>query len=316
MQFMKTRYNSYSKYIKENYNTRIQKISINAGFTCPNRDGTKGIGGCIYCNNITFSPYYCKPSKSITQQLNEGIAFFSKKYKAQKYFAYFQAYTNTYSDINKLKELYEEALSHPEVIGLIIATRPDCIDKKIINYLVELSKTKYISIEYGVETTNNKTLELINRCHTFEESVNAINLTSDAGLDVGVHMILGLPGENRDVIINHAKIISKLPIKTLKLHQLQIIKGTNIEKLFSDKPELFLNFSIEQYVDLIVDFLEVLNPKIIIERFTSESPINMIISPKWGGLKNFEITAKIEKRLKERDSCQGKINFNNNGLLC
>ncbi len=306
------RYNDYSSYAKNKYKKRIQKISINAGFTCPNRDGTKGIGGCIYCNNKTFSPFYCSPHKPVIQQLNEGIAFFSEKYKAQKYFAYFQAYTNTYSNISKLKELYEEALSHPEVIGLIIATRPDCIDKEIINYLVELSKTKYISIEYGIETTNNKTLELINRCHTFEDSIDAIKATSNAGLDVGAHMILGLPGENRNDIIDHAKIISKLPIKTLKLHQLQIIKGTNIEKLFSDKPELFLNFSIEQYVDLIVDFLEVLNPKIIVERFTSESPIDMIISPKWGGLKNFEIVAKIEKRLKERDSWQGKMDFMSN----
>lgn len=300
------RYNSYSNYIKENYKTRIQKISVNAGFTCPNRDGNMSTGGCKYCNNITFSPYYCKPEKSITQQINEGISFFSEKYKSQKYFAYFQSYSNTYADIDVLRNRYEEALSHPDVIGLIIATRPDCIDNSKLEYLSELNLKYDITIEYGLESTNNKTLKLINRHHTFEDSLNAIELTNKAGIDIGAHMILGLPGEDIHGIIEHSKILSKLPIKTLKLHQLQIIKGTEIEKQFSKDPNQFIHFNIDEYVELIVDFIENLSPDIIIERFVSESPKELIISPKWGGLKNFEIVSRIEKRLEERDTWQGK----------
>ncbi len=306
---MQNRYNSYSNYIKNKYNIRVQKISVNAGFTCPNRDGTKSTGGCIYCNNNAFSPYYCKPSKSISRQLDEGIAFFSKKYKAQKYFAYFQTYSNTYANLDILKKKYDEALSHPDIIGLIIATRPDCIDESIIEYLSNLNKRKEIIIEYGIETTNEKTLKIINRCHTFADSKKAVFLTHNAGIDVGVHLILGLPGENKNMLKEHAGIISSLPVTTLKLHQLQIIRGTEIEALYLANPGLFIDFTIEEYIDTVVDFLELLNPEIVVERFTSESPKEMIISPRWGGLKNFEIVSKIEKRLIERNTYQG-INYN------
>ncbi len=301
------RYNDYTSYSKKIFSQRVQKISLNAGFTCPNHDGTKGTGGCTYCNNNTFSPFYCKPSKSITQQLNEGINFFAKKYKTQKYLAYFQAYTNTYAPIEKLKKLYSEALSHPKVIGLVIATRPDCINEEILDYLQQLSQNNYIVIEYGIESTNNKTLELVNRCHTFEDTVLALKMTAERKIHIGAHLILGLPTENHDMIIGHAKKISKLPIETLKLHQLQIIKNTAIAKQFEQNPEFFFKFTPDDYINLVVDFLENLNPNIIIERFISESPLNMLISPRWDGLKNFEIINKIEKQLEKRNTWQGRL---------
>lgn len=299
-------YNDYTSYCKKRFNERIQKVSIDAGFTCPNRDGTKGTGGCIYCDNNTFNPFYCEPTKSVTQQIEEGIAFFAEKYKTQLYFAYFQAYTNTYTTLEKLKALCEEALLHPKVKGLIIATRPDCIDQEKLDYLQKLAVSYYISIEYGIETFNDETLKIINRGHTSEEAIKAVELTEGRGINIGVHLIAGLPGEDHDMIMNNAKILSGLPINTLKLHQLQIIRNTKIAEMFKEQPELFIDISIEKYIDLIIDFTELLNPKIIIERFISESPPDMIISPKWGGLKNFEIVSMIEKRMLQRNTYQGK----------
>ena len=216
MQFSNNkRYNDFSSFIKKRFSERVQKISLDTGFTCPNRDGTKGVGGCTYCNNNTFNPDYCKPDKSITQQLDEGIAIFSKKYKTQRYLAYFQAYTNTYADINLVKQLYNEALKHPKVIGLVIGTRPDCINEDLIDFLSDLSKEYFISLEFGVESTLDRTLKDVNRCHTYQETVDAYELATNKGLHLGAHMIIGLPGESKDDILNHATELSKLPINTL-----------------------------------------------------------------------------------------------------
>ena len=300
------RYNDYSSYSKKIFSERIQKISLNAGFTCPNRDGSKGVGGCLYCDNDTFNPFYCSPEKKITQQLDEGIAFFSAKYKTQKYLAYFQAYTNTYASLDKLKSLYGEALLHPNVIGLVIATRPDCVNAETLDYLEFLAKKYYIVVEYGMESCYDQTLKFINRGHTFEDSVQAIEQTAGRNIQTGAHFIFGLPGEDEKMIIEEAELISRLPINTIKLHQLQIIRGTKMEEIFKKNPELFIHFSPQKYIELVIDFIERLNPAIIVERFVSESPQGMIISPEWGGLKNFEIVHKIEKRLVERDTWQGK----------
>jgi len=300
-------YNDFSSYFKQKFEYRVQKIAIDAGFTCPNRDGTRSTGGCTYCNNKTFNPFYCSPEKTVKQQIDEGIAFFSKKYKSQKYLAYFQAYSNTYAPFESLKRLYEEALAHPQVVGLVIATRPDCVDNQILSYLSELSRKCYLVLEFGIESTLNRTLELINRAHTYEESVWAIEAASRQGIRVGAHLILGLPNETRADMKSHAQKISRLPLHTLKLHQLQIIKGTPIAKQFAENPEAFYYFSPEKYVDLAVDFVELLNPKIIVERFISESPKDMIISPIWHGLKNFEILHRIEKEFFSRKSYQGKF---------
>jgi len=300
------RYNNYTTYIRKTFGERVQKISINTGFSCPNRDGTKGTGGCTYCNIGTFSPSYCRPKKSIIQQINEGISFFSTKYKAQKYLAYFQAYTNTYAEIELVKKLYTEALSHPDVIGLVIGTRPDCISKELMDFLENLAKDYYISLEFGVESTLDKTLELVNRCHTYQETIDAYEMAMDRGIHLGAHIILGLPGESRTEMLEHAVKLSKLPISSLKIHHLQIIKGTKMAKQLTESPEMFKLFTVEDYIDFITEFISLLRPDIIIERFISESPLSMLVAPRWNGLKNFEIVAKIDKKLKERNLWQGK----------
>ena len=304
------RYNDFTSFIRKRFNGRVQKVSINAGFTCPNKDGTKGVGGCTYCNNNTFNPDYCKPIKPIKVQIQEGIEFFSKKYKAQKYLAYFQAYTNTYAPLSDLKKMYQEALSQKDVIGLVIATRPDSIKDEVLDYLEELARNGYfIKLEFGLESTKNDTLEKINRCQTHEEAIDAFYRSKDRGLHLGGHLILGLPGETKEDMLNHAVKISDLPIDTLKIHHLQIVKHTMMAYQFKNTPEMFTFMKLDEYIDLVVDFLEILNPNIIVERFFSESPASMLIHPKYG-LKNFEVKDLVEKRLIERNAMQGRL-FNN-----
>jgi radical SAM protein (TIGR01212 family) len=306
MQFTGKRYLDYSSFIKSTFGKRVQKISLNVGFSCPNRDGSKGYGGCTYCNNDAFSPDYCEPDKSIGQQLNEGIDFFSKKYKSQQYLAYFQTYTNTYSDIKSLKKIYREALNHPGIVGLVIGTRPDCISEEVIDYLSYLSNKYFISLEFGVESTLERTLLNINRCHSFEDSKNAFKMAKNKNIHLGAHLIIGLPGETREDILQHATTISKLPIQTLKLHQLQIVKQSVMSKQYTTNAQNFKLFTVKDYIDLIVDFVGLLRPNIVIERFVSESPVSLLLAPKWN-LKNFEIVAKIEKKLIEKNTWQGKF---------
>lgn len=299
------RYLNYNQILKTEFGERVQKISINAGFTCPNRDGSKGMGGCTYCNNQTFSPEYCKPTKSITQQLTEGIDFFKHKYHTQHYLAYFQSYTNTYDSLEKLKAIYEEALDNPKVVGIVVGTRPDCVNDQILDYFAELSKRCYVMIEYGIESTDDKTLEFINRGHNYACAVNAINATASRGIRVGAHLILGLPHETRETILSHAVKISSLPLTALKLHQLQLVKGTKMAKQYEDHPEWFRLYTAMEYIDLVIDFIELLNPKIAVERMISQSPPRLLIAPDWG-LKNFEFIVKVEKQMQLRDARQGK----------
>lgn len=298
-------YKEFPELLSELFPYKVQKISVNAGFTCPNRDGSKGYGGCTYCNNQSFSPGYGKPKKTITEQMGDGIQFFSHKYPEMKYLAYFQSYTNTYDPVEDLISKYEEALAYPNVVGLIVGTRPDCMPDKLLDYFEELSKKTFVLIEYGVESTLNTTLDNINRLHSWEESIEAIIKTADRGLRVGAHMILGLPGETHEDYINHARKLSQLPITTIKLHQLQIIRGTVMAKQYKDNPEMFHIFESDEYVDLCIDFAEVLNPNIYIERFASQSPKQLLIAPDWG-LKNYELVYKIVKRFEERGTWQGK----------
>jgi len=306
MQITGKRYIDYSSFIKLNFGERVQKISLDVGFTCPNRDGSKGYGGCTYCNNNSFNPGYCEPEKSITEQLEHGMAFFSKRHKNQNYFAYFQAYTNTFSDIESLKKMYDEALAFPQVIGLIIGTRPDCISDELIDYLSFLSKKHFISLEFGVESTLNKTLLAINRCHTFEDSKTAYENCANKGIHLGAHLIIGLPGETRAELLNHATEISKLPIDTLKMHHLQIVKQTVMAVQYKRNPENFDLFTSEDYIDFISDFIGFLRPDISIERFASEAPYDLLIAPKWNQMKNFEVVAKIDQKLAEKNTWQGK----------
>lgn len=299
-------YKDFSELLTKHFPYKVQKISINAGFTCPNRDGSKAVGGCTYCNNQSFSPGYVGKQRTVSVQLKDGINFFAYKYPDMKYLAYFQSYTNTYDSVDKLIELYEEAISYPNVVGLIVGTRPDCMPEELLEYFAELNKRTFLIIEYGLESTIDRTLNFINRGHTHAESVEAIEKTAAKGIYTGAHFILGLPHESREEMLQHADIISKLPLTTIKLHQLQLIKGTVMAKQYREHPEWFNLFEVDDYIDLCVDFTERLNPDFIIERFVSQSPKSLLIAPDWG-LKNFEFTAKVLKRFKERDTYQGRL---------
>ena len=298
-------YRDFSEYLSSRFPYKVQKISINAGFTCPNRDGSKGYGGCTYCNNQSFSPGYGKPTKSISQQLEDGINFFAHKYPNMKYLAYFQSYTNTYDPIQSLIDKYEEALSHPDVVGLIVGTRPDCMPEKLLDYFEALSKTTFVMIEYGVESTLNKTLDRVNRLHSYDESEYMIRKTAKRGIAVGAHMILGLPGEAKDEILSHADKLSELPLTSIKLHQLQIIKGTIMSREYRVDPSAFNLFELDDYINMCVSFSERLNPEIYIERFTSQAPEKLLIAPEWG-LKNYVVRNMIIKRFNERKTWQGQ----------
>ena len=299
------RYNDFSSFIRAHFNQRVQKISLNTGFTCPNRDGTKGLGGCTYCNNNSFNPDYCTPEKSIKDQLEEGIAFFAKRYKTQKYLAYFQAYTNTYAEIELVKKMYLQAVEYPDVVGLVIGTRPDCISTELLDFLEDLATRTFVSLEFGVESTLNRTLELVNRCHSFEETITAYEMAKDRNIYLGAHMIIGLPGESNTDILNHAIALSRLPIHFLKLHQLQVLKNTKMAVEFRRNPENFKLYSVETYIELLSEFLTLLPPDIIIERFISEAPHDLLLAPKWG-LKNFEFVNLFDKFLVKNNLWQGK----------
>ena len=299
-------YNDFSSFLRKYFDCKVQKISLNAGFTCPNRDGVKGKGGCTYCNNQTFNPEYCKTEKSVKEQLEEGRLFFSRKYPEMKYLAYFQAYTNTYSELDELKRKYEDALSVDGVVGLVIGTRPDCMPDSLLNYLEELQKHAFLLVEYGIESTNDATLQRINRGHLYADTVDAVQRTASRGILTGGHVILGLPGETHDMIVDQAAKLSELPLSTLKLHQLQLIKGTKMAREFEEHPEDFHLYEVDEYIDLVIDYVERLRPDMVLERFVSQSPAELLIAPNWG-LKNYEFTERVKKRMSEREAYQGKL---------
>lgn len=303
----KRRYNAYAEYMKQKFGGRIQKVSVDAGFTCPNRDGKVSKGGCTFCNNNAFSPSYCFAEKPIKQQILEGINFHKKRYKkAQKFVAYFQVYSNTYAPLSELTAIYEQALELSEVFGLVIGTRPDCVDEEKLDFFAELSKKAFITLEYGIESCYNKTLEKINRGHTFEQSVWAIKETAKRGISVGGHMIFGLPGESRKEMINQTKTLSQLPLTSIKFHQLQVIKGTQLAKDFVKDKSGFELFSMDEYIEFCVDFVERFNPQIYIQRIAGESPPDFIEANYWGKRYD-EVLREFENRLEERITWQGKF---------
>jgi len=302
------RFNSYPEYFRKQYGERVQKLTIDAGFTCPNRDGTVGRGGCAYCNNDAFNPSYCHPQKSIRQQLLEGIDFHKIRYrKSYHYLAYFQAYSNTYAPLEKLRTLYNEALSVPEVIGIVIGTRPDCVDDEKLDYLAELSKQYYVVVEYGMESCYNRTLERINRGHTVKQSKQAIEATAARGIRVGTHLILGLPGETRREMLDEATIINRLPVDTIKLHQLQIAANTSFAAQYAARPDDFQLFGCDEYIDFVVQFLELLHPRIVVERFANEMPPRYLAGPGWGLIRNVELWRMLEQRLADSNTWQGRL---------
>jgi len=301
------RFNAYSNYFRKIFGERVQKLSIDAGFTCPNRDGSRGRGGCTYCNNDAFNPSYCNPSKSVEQQIKEGMEFHAWRYKKPaKFLAYFQPYSNTYAGLDELKKIYDQALGFPDIVGLVIGTRPDCIDDEKLEYFSILAKTHYVIIEYGIESCYDKSLKLIKRGHSFAESKQAIERTAAAGIKSGAHLIFGLPGESREEMMEEAKILSDLPLSNIKFHQLQIIKGTLMEKQYKEDPDIFKFFELDEYITFIVDFIEQLNPEFIIERFAGEVPPRFQAGPGWGLIRNEQIVEKVEAELERRDTFQGK----------
>lgn len=299
-------YTTFSSFLSARVKGKVQKISVDAGFTCPNRDGRVGTGGCTYCNNAAFNPPYCRRHASVAGQLEEGKRFFARKYPDMRYLAYFQAYTNTYAPLDRLRGLYEEALSVDGVAGLVVGTRPDCVDGRLLDYLAELSRQVFVLVEYGVETTNDATLRRINRGHTFACSAETVRRTAARGIPVGAHVILGLPGESREAIVAQAPVVSDLPLDTLKLHQLQIVRHSRMAAEYAARPDDFHLYGAAEYADLVVDYLERLRPTIAVERFASQSPAGLLVAPAWG-LKNYEFTELVRKRMRERATWQGRL---------
>ena len=320
------RYNSFVGYFKRKYGERLQKIVLDAGFTCPNRDGKVGRGGCTYCDNAAFHPSYSTAGKSLYQQMDEGIEFHKVRYRTtEHYLAYFQSFSNTYGPLEKLKKLYEEALSHPDVVGIVIGTRPDCVDEEKLDYLQALSQGKVLEswsrslagekdrtapiviVEYGIESCFDVTLDRINRGHDFETARRAVQMTADRGIDTGAHFILGLPGETKQMMLDACELINALPLRSAKFHQLQIVKGTRMEKEYAECPQDFVRFSLDEYLDFFTDMLERLRPDLFIERFAGEVPPRFVNETPWGLIRNAELLRLLERRLEERNTWQGRL---------
>ncbi len=354
------RYNSFAGYYRRRFGERLQKLVLDAGFSCPNRDGTVGRGGCTFCDNAAFHPGYSTPGKPLLVQIDEGIEFQRVRYpRARYYLAYFQAYSNTYAPLERLKALYGEVLGHPEVVGIVVGTRPDCVDEEKLDYLADLASGRGIPgwsrspgvpsgedpssgggvisgssirkveglssgggffegagrtisapivvVEYGIESCYDGTLHRINRGHDFECARRAVEMTASRGIDTGAHFILGLPGETRDMLLDQCGLISSLPLRSVKFHQLQIVKGTAMEKEYAADPSAFYRPGLEEYLDFVIDILERLRPDLYIERVAGEVPPRFVNDTPWGLVRNFEILRLLDKRLEERNTWQGRL---------
>ncbi len=297
-------YNDFGSWIKKKLGCKVQKISIDAGLSCPNRDGTRGTGGCIFCDNMAFSPAYCSGGMSIKEQISKGIKFFKRKYTGMKYLAYFQSFTNTYSSFDKLRRIYEEALDVEDVVGMVIGTRPDCVADDLLDYLEQLARQTFLIVEYGIESTNDRTLEYINRGHTFECSKETISRTKDREITVGGHIILGLPGETREDNIIEAEILTRMGLDIVKLHQLQVIEGTRLAEIYSK--DKFKLYNLDEYIELAASFIQHSGKNMIFDRFASQAPDKMIIAPKWG-IKSHEFTDKLDCYLRRNNIFQGEL---------
>ncbi|MDO4757909.1 MAG: TIGR01212 family radical SAM protein [Rikenellaceae bacterium] len=302
------RYNSYAGYFRRLFGRRMQKLSVDAGFSCPNRDGTVGEGGCTFCLNAAFTPSYCGGGKSIGQQIEEGIEFHRRRYReAQRYLVYFQSFSNSYAPLEVLRERYEEALAHPDVEGLVIGTRPDCVDEAKLGYLAELAREHYVAVEYGIESVYDKTLRAVNRGHDFATARRAVEMTAERGLSVGGHFILGLPGEGDEELLAGVEQINRLPLTTVKFHQLQLFRGTALAAEYDSDPKRFRFWSVEEYIDLVVELMRRLRPDLVVERFASEAPPRYHhVDPNWGLIRNEQLWAMLEKKMTERDTYQGE----------
>ena len=302
------RFNSYARYFRELFGERVQKLSVNAGFTCPNRDGTVGSGGCTFCNNEAFTPSYCQSSKSVTRQIDEGVEFHVNRYrKAGRYLAYFQSFSNTYASMDDLRRIYDEALSHPLVDGIIVGTRPDCVDGRKLDYFAELARNKYVALEYGIESTCDETLRAINRGHDFECAKKAVEMTAERGIHTGAHFILGFPGETEEMLLAQTAAINALPLTTVKFHQLQIFKGTAMAEDYLRNPGRYPFWGMAEYIDFFIGILRRLRPSLVVERFASEAPPRYHLGRNWGLVRNEQLLSMFEKRLAELDVSQGDL---------
>lgn len=306
-QFGERRFLSWNELQREKHGGRVQKVSVDAGFTCPNRDGSKGIGGCTFCNNAGFTPSYLREEREITRQIETGLDFFTRRYPGTKHFvAYFQAYSNTYAGVDQLRAVYQAALAHPKIDGLVIGTRPDCVPDDVLDYLAELSETKIVELELGIESCDDATLKRVNRGHDFAESDDAVHRAAARGLDVAAHIMFDLPGESRESMLAGAAKLSALPLSSLKFHQLQIIKGTQLANEWRRDPASLPLLSAEAYLELLVDFLERLSPTISIQRVGSEVPPSHKLAPEWN-LRLHELLPRLEALLLERNTWQGRL---------
>ncbi len=302
------RFNSYSAYFRRMFGMRVQKVAINAGFTCPNRDGKVGVGGCTFCNNQAFTPSYCEPSLSVTRQIEEGRSFHLNRYRtAGQYLAYFQSFSNTYAPLERLRVLYDEALSHPDVVGVIVGTRPDCVDEATLDYFAELSQRWYVALEYGIESCCDETLKRINRGHDFATARRAVEMTAERGIHTGAHFILGLPEESDEMLMQSVDVINSLPLTTVKFHQLQVFRDTPMAAEYDAHPERFRFWSRDEYITLFIKMLEQLRPDIVVERFASEAPPRYHYGPNWGTLRNETILTLFERELERQKTYQGRL---------
>lgn len=304
------RYNNYSSYFKSVFGSRVQKVAVNAGFTCPNRDGFVGVGGCTFCLNEAFTPSYCTTTKSVAQQIEEGIEFHRSRYaRATKYLAYFQSFSNTYKPVEQLEDIYNQALTHADVVGLVIGTRPDCVDEQKLDMIASIAARGYhITIEYGIESVYNETLKAINRGHDFATAAKAVKMTAERGLHCGAHFIVGLPGENRQMILDSVQKINALPLQSVKFHQLQLFKDTAMAEQYEANAADFSFFTLAEYIDLFVDMLELMRPDIYIERFAGEAPPRYhAFAHPWGLVRNERLVQLLQSRLEVRQTFQGRL---------
>lgn len=300
-------YNSYAAYFRRLFGSRVQKVAVNAGFTCPNRDGSISTGGCTFCNNSAFTPSYCQPTKSVTEQIAEGIEFHRRRYRtATRYLAYFQSFSNTYAPLEQLRALYDEALANPLVAGIVVGTRPDCVDEQKLDYFASLAESHYVALEYGIESCNDAVLASVNRGHDFATAERAVRMTAERGIHCGAHFILGLPGQSDEELIAQTDIINTLPLTTVKFHQLQVFRGTTMAEQYDREPEQFRFWSVEQYIELFSEILSRLRPDIVVERFASEAPPRYHYGRNWGLVRNETLWMMLEKRLLEKSVYQGK----------
>lgn len=302
------RFHSYAAYFRRRFGGRVQKLSVDAGFGCPNRDGTAGRGGCTFCNNGAFTPSYCVPTKSVAQQIEEGIAFHRRRYRtSSRYLVYFQSYSNTYAPLERLQRLYGEALAHPDVAGIVVGTRPDCVDERKLDWLAEVARDRYVAVEYGIESTSDATLRAVNRGHDYACAVRAVEMTAARGIPVGGHFILGLPGETERMLLDRTGQINALPLTTVKFHQLQVFRGTAMAAEYDADPARFPFWEVDDYIDLVVEILRRLRPTLVVERFASEAPPRYHYGRNWGLVRNERLWAMLDERLEARDAYQGEI---------